>query len=130
MEVIKILAKIYVKPQEFSELVPYEEALARGSSFKNLFIPYKFVTDTILKGKNQRQNLIALIDIYGFVITDLNLYLDTHPDCMKTKEIIKKTKSELEKVEKIYNDNFPALTIYDNGYESYIKGPWPWEDKF
>jgi spore coat protein JB len=110
--------------------IPYEEALAKGSSFKNLYIPYKFIATQILKGKNQRQNLLALIDIYGFIITDLNLYLDTHPNCMKTKEIIKNAKMELEKIKKLYNDNFPALTICDNGYESYIKGPWPWEDYF
>lgn len=104
--------------------------MAKGSSYKDLYIPYKYIAKTILKGKNQRQNLIALIDIYAFIITDLNLYLDTHPNCVKTKEIIKKANLELEKVKKLYNSNFPALTIYDNGYESYIKGPWPWEDKF
>ena len=48
----------------------------------------------------------------------------------KEKEIIKNAKFELIKLKKLYNDNFPALTICDNGYESYIKGPWPWEDKF
>ena len=130
MEVIKILAKITIENQEFSNLVPYEEALAKGSSFKNLFIPYKFVTDKILKGKNQRQNLLALIDIYSFIITDLNLFQDTHPNCSTAKELLKQTKIELEKVKKLYNDNFSSLTIYDNGYESYIKGPWPWEDYF
>ena len=130
MEVIKILAQIYVKPQEFTEIIPYEEALAKGSSFKDLFIPYKYVSKTILKGKNQRQNLLALIDIYSFIITDLNMYQDTHPNCLRTKEILKQTRCELEKVKKLYNDNFSALTICDNAYESYIKGPWPWEDKF
>ena len=130
MSLGKILAKINVENQEFSNLVPFEEALARGSSFTNLFIPYKFVTDKILKGSTQRQNLIALIDIYSFIITDLNMYLDTHPNCEKTKIILKHTQLELMKVKKIYNDNFSSLTIYDNGYESYIKGPWPWEDRF
>ena len=125
-----MLAKIYVENQELTSLVSFEEALAKGSSFKNLFIPYKFVTDTILKGKNQRQNLIALIDIYSFVISDLNMYLDTHPNCVNAKEILKNTKIELDKIKKLYNDNFSALSIDDNSKEPYIKGPWPWEDYF
>ena len=125
-----MLAKIYVENQELTSLVPFEEALAKGSSFKNLYIPYKFVTDSILKGKNQRQNLLALIDIYSFIITDLNMFLDTHPNCVNAKEILKNTKIELEKIKKIYNDNFSALTICDNSKDPYIKGPWPWEDYF
>ena len=61
-----MLAQINVNNQELTTLVPPETALARGSSFANLYIPYKFETNKILKGSNPRQNILALIDIYSF----------------------------------------------------------------
>ena len=39
-----MLAQINVENQELTTLVPPEVALARGSSFANLYIPYKYFT--------------------------------------------------------------------------------------
>ena len=126
-----MLAQIKIENQELTSLVQPEAALARGSSFTNLYIPYKFETQKILKGKTPRQNMLALIDIYSFIVIDLNLYLDTHPNCLKTKGLLTTFKSELMKIKDYYNTNFTQLTICDispNG--NYIEGPWPWEDRF
>ena len=73
-----MLAQINVNNQELTTLVPPETALARGSSFANLYFPYKFETNKILKGSSPRQNILALIDIYSFLVTDLTLFLTTH----------------------------------------------------
>ena len=126
-----MLAQIKIENQELTQLVQPETALARGSSFTNLYIPYKFETNKILKGTTPRQNLLALINIYSFVITDLNLYQDTHPKCLKTKGLLDTFKSELAKIKDYYTINFTPLTIdavSPNG--NYIEGPWPWEDRF
>ena len=125
-----MLAKIYVPNQEYTNLVPLEEALARGSSFENLFIPYKFIANGVLKGKNPRQNLLSLIDMYSFLITDLQMYLTTHPNSIKPTETLLLAKTELTKLKKLYNDNFSPLTCDEMGKEPYVKGPWPWEDRF
>ena len=130
MEVIIILATIYIPNQEYTNLVPLDEALARGSSFENLFIPYKFIAAGSPKGKNPRQNLLALINMYGFLITDLTLYKITHPNCTKTNETLKTAKMELEKLTKLYNENFSPLNCHSEGKEPFHKGPWPWEDLF
>lgn len=126
-----MLAQINFENQQLQTLVPPEAALAKGSSFSNLYIPYKYVTNKILKGNTPRQNIIALIDIYTFLIHDLTLYLHTHPNCKKTKEHIDDFKKELIKVKEFYNANFIPInmdSINLNG--SYTTGPWPWEDKF
>ena len=126
-----MLAQINIKDQELTSLVEPEMALAHGSSFQNLYIPYKFETKKILKGTNPRQNLLALIDIYSFVITDLNLYQDTHPNCGKTKQLLNTFKSELTKIKDYYNTHYTPLTICDiSPSGNYIEGPWPWEDRF
>ena len=125
-----MLAQINMNNQELTTLVAPEAALARGSSFANLYIPYKFETTKILKGTNPRQNVLALIDIYSFIITDLNLFLDTHPNNERAKTLILTFKTELEKLKDYYNVNFTPLTINCISNESYITGPWPWEDRF
>lgn len=126
-----MLAQIKINDQELTTLVEPEAALARGSSFTNLFIPYKFETTKILKGTNSRQNLLALIDIYSFIILDLNLYLDTHPTCQRTKPLINTFISELHKIKDYYNTHYTPLTICDlSACTTHIEGPWPWEDRF
>ena len=125
-----MLAQINVNNQELTTLVPPEAALARGSSFANLYIPYKFETNKILKGSNPRQNMLSLISMYAFIVTDLNLFLATHPTNEKAKALLNTFKVELTKLKDYYNVNFAALTCGDISSESYIKGPWPWEDRF
>ena len=125
-----MLAQIKMENQEFTTLVAPEVALARGSSFVNLYIPYKYETTKILKGSNPRQNMLALIDIYAFIVTDLNLFLTTHPKDEKVKALSKTFKTELIKLKDYYNSNFQPLTCDDISVESYTKGPWPWEDRF
>jgi spore coat protein JB len=125
-----MLAQINVEIQELTTLVNPETALARGSSFQNLYIPYKYETNKILKGTNPRQNMLALIDIYAFIVSDLNLFLATHPTNEKAKALITTFKVELAKLKDYYNTNFAALTCDAISSESYIKGPWPWEDRF
>ena len=125
-----MLAQLYINIQELTTLVPPEAALARGSSFANLYIPYKFETNKILKGSTPRQNILALIDIYSFLVTDLNLFLDTHPNNERAKMLINTFKTELVKLKDYYNVNFSPITIDSISNESYITGPWPWEDCF
>lgn len=125
-----MLAQLYINIQELTTLVPPEAALARGSSFANLYIPYKFETNKILKGSTPRQNILALIDIYSFLVTDLNLFLDTHPNNERAKILINTFKTELVKLKDYYNANFSPITIDSISNESYITGPWPWEDRF
>ena len=125
-----MIAQIKMENQEFAPLVNPELGLARGSVFSNLYIPYKYESTKILKGNNPRQNLLSLIDIYAFMVTDLNLYQDTHPNCEKTKKALMTFKMELNKLKDYYNTNFSPLTIDGISEESYCKGPWPWEDRF
>ena len=125
-----MLAQINVNNQELTTLVPPEAALARGSSFTNLYIPYKFETNKILKGSNPRQNILALIDIYSFLITDLTMFLTTHQTNERAKSLLNTFKTELIKLKDYYNVNFGPLTMDSISSESFTIGPWPWEDRF
>lgn len=125
-----MLAQIYLENQELTTLVAPEMALARGSSFPNLYIPYKFEATKILKCSNPRQNILALIDIYSFLIMDLCLFISTHPNNERAKVLSNTFKVELQKLKDYYNTNFTPLTMDAISSESFITGPWPWEDRF
>ena len=125
-----MLAKLNINVQELTTLVAPEMALARGSSFANLYIPYKYEANKILKGSTPRQNILALIDIYSFLVTDLNMFLDTHTTNERAKALIITFKTELQKLKDYYNVNFTPLTTDSISNEAYISGPWPWEDRF
>ena len=125
-----MLAQININNQELSTLVAPETALARGSSFPNLYIPYKYEAKKILKGTTQRQNILSLIDIYSFLITDLNMFLTTHSGNERAKSLLNTFKTELNKLKDFYNSNFGPLTIDSISTESFATGPWPWEDRF
>lgn len=126
-----MLGQINVDVQELTTLVPIETALARGSSFSNFYIPYKFEANKILKGSNPRQNMLALIDIYYFVILDLDYFIITHPTNEKAKSLSNTFKTELAKLKDYYDINFGPLSMEClSTIGSYIQGPWPWEDRF
>jgi hypothetical protein len=58
------------------------------------------------------------------------LFLDTHPNNERAKMLINTFKTELVKLKDYYNVNFSPITIDSISNESYITGPWPWEDRF
>ena len=79
----------------------------------------------------EREIMIKNLSSYQFMIDDLQLYLDTHPNDEKTieklNETIKKLKPLKEKFESIYG----PLTANENEQNRWcwIKAPWPWENE-
>lgn len=126
-----MLATIITPNQEFEGIVQPELGLARGSVFTNLYMPYKYNSKNVLMGNCDRQKLLAMIDIYSFLINDLTLYMDTHPNCNKYVQSLNSAKSELQKLTRYYEANFGVLSISAIGTaKTHLNGPWPWEDRF
>lgn len=77
-----------------------------------------------------KEELMKLIQSTNFVIIEMALYLDTHPDCacaLSTYHDYHKT--FLEAV-KIYEKRFEPLTIYgvySDDYWTWGNEPWPWQ---
>ena len=78
-----------------------------------------------------RKSLLKEIQKVDFVLKDLHLYLDTHPNCKQALEMYDKyeRKSEMLKSEyqKIYGPLMPSVNNNLTTWE-WIKGPWPWEN--
>ncbi|MBQ5398589.1 MAG: spore coat protein CotJB [Ruminococcus sp.] len=78
-----------------------------------------------------REIMTKKLASYQFMVSDLKLYLDTHPNDKATidklREYTEKYMAERAKFEKLYG----PLTATDEGKNrwSWIKAPWPWENE-
>ena len=74
------------------------------------------------------KNIMAL-DLY---LTDLNLYLDTHPCDDEAISYFKKYTDEKNILAKRYQELYGPLTtdfVKDENYWRWIEDPWPWEKR-
>lgn len=65
-----------------------------------------------------------------FVKSELELYLDTHPDCLTALDYYGLTVAELKKLTEQYENTVGPLTAMgslDPQRWSWIDGPWPWQ---
>ncbi len=79
---------------------------------------------------DSRQQLMKKIQMYSFMLTDLHLYLDSHPFCQNGLHYFKKYEDMLAMATKEYEENYGPITLSSaaNGdYWSWVDEPWPWE---
>ena len=78
--------------------------------------------------ENERRELIKQIKCYSFAVTDLALYLDTHPDDEKALCLHNKYSKELKELKDAYQKVYGPLTYYYpcNKWR-WLEEPWPWE---
>lgn len=81
-----------------------------------------------------RTSLLKEIDEVSFAITDLTLYLDTHPECSNGIQYFNELAPKREQLLKQYAESFGPLTvdcIPKNGgltdHFNWLDGPAPWE---
>ena len=78
-----------------------------------------------------RKKLLKEIMQYDFVLNELTLFLDTHPDSCEAIKMFYEIQSKAELLKKEYTNLFGPLTPYvRNNTEvwEWSKGPWPWEN--
>lgn len=75
-----------------------------------------------------RREMIEKIRCYDFAITELALYLDTHPDDQKALCLHRKYCQELKELKDKYQKVYGPLTIhYPCNKWRWLEEPWPWE---
>ena len=103
-----------------------KKGLIRGTLFPGLDLPFMGMVNTKEKSDTPLNELMAL----NFAITELTLYLDTHPN---DREVAELTQSYIELYltgKEQYERRCGPLTPMDgvvNGEFKWLNGPWPWE---
>lgn len=122
------LAAAYVPfQQEGSPKYKPEDALARGTLFPGLDLPWKNVVNKTAGGLEGTPlgELMAL----GFVLNELGLYLDTHKDDKEALDMFSEYsrlyKAGLETYTKRYG---PLKQSQVSGMNyTWLNDPWPWD---
>ena len=76
------------------------------------------------------EQLLKKISELEFAITELNLYLDTHPDNKEALEMLTKLSATLKSTMYDYNAKCPPLCVADvsnNVPFEWVQGKWPWQ---
>ena len=75
-----------------------------------------------------REELAMQIKAYQFAVTDIALYLDTHPEDEKAlclhREYTRRLKDLRDKYQKVYG---PLTIEYPCNKWRWLEEPWPWE---
>ena len=78
--------------------------------------------------ETNREEMMMQIKAYQFAITDIGLYLDTHPEDEKAiclhKYYAKVLKGLKDKYQKVYG---PLTIEYPCNKWRWLEEPWPWE---
>ena len=78
-----------------------------------------------------KQALLHDIQKLEFACLDLNLYLDTHPECEDALKDYNMFSTELTKLKNLYRRNFGPLANFGSCPSQYpwkwLSEPWPWE---
>lgn len=144
------LAIASIPIQEWGEIYEDKEALQIGTIFKSLNKPF-FAADTlkvpekskssgILDGMESdeqkvREALMEKIYQTGFVLDDLTLYLDTHPQDQEAKKLYHDRLSELTSLKTQFAESYYPLTRChipdcsksEANHFCWQEGPMPWE---
>ena len=77
----------------------------------------------------ERQRLMNELYRVDFAITELNLYLDTHPECTAALQMLHEQLAAYEELSAAYAQEFGPLTIdqVTGCHYTWTQAPWPWE---
>ena len=112
--------------QEGSQKYDRTNALANGTVFPSLNLPFHLKVDAAALPANTSTQLQALL----FVITELGLYLDTHQDDAEAFRLFQQYTDMAREAKKQYEEMHGPLTQLSAGQDKtyrWLDDPWPWE---
>lgn len=107
------------------ETYSQKEALAQGTLFPELNLPFHLMVN----GAPVPATPLAQLQALCFVITELGLYLDTHPKDQEAfrmfQKYVKLEREAAERYEKEYGPLQQKNAAADDSY-TWLGDPWPW----
>lgn len=79
----------------------------------------------------EKDKLLRKIQMYDLFLVDLNLYLDSHPQCKEGFKCFKKYQDLSNKAREEYQTKYGPLSISSLANNAdcwtWVNEPWPWE---
>lgn len=78
---------------------------------------------------NDREILLKKIGTYKFAITDIDIFLDTHPGDTEMIALRNRYKAEVKPLIKQFESQYGPLTkrVNQTNTWAWVKNPWPWD---
>ena len=79
---------------------------------------------------SERASLLKKMQMYDFMVDEMIIYLDTHPNCQQGLAHFKKYQELKNKAYAEYAQKYGALTADDTEVTdrwTWTDNPWPWE---
>lgn len=102
------------------------EALSNGTLFPGLNLPFHLKPEAVSVGNAPLAELQAL----EFVVLELGLYLDTHPDDAEAFAMFQEYTALEREGRRRYQEMYGPLTLSaaaDSDCFTWLNDPWPWE---
>lgn len=81
----------------------------------------------------ERQKALKMVQTYEFMLVELNLYLDTHPEDTQAFELFERYRKLAKEARDCYVQKFGPLYAEQgemvDGKWNWVCDPWPWEVK-
>ena len=105
-----------------------DDGFLKGNMFPNEYKPYKNFKVKPLKTTNKKDQQLYKIMALGFAITDLNLYLDLHPEDTENVKKFKSWVKQKEALEDEFVKEYGPLKLEQvNGNTFNWVSDFPWE---
>lgn len=110
------------------KLYDIEEAFTKGNAFPNLYDPYKNYRPSEVRVDSQRERALLDIQKLDFMVNELNLYLDLHPNDVYAYKLFREYVSKCRNKKEEYTRVYGPIMLDDltDEYE-WSTGVWPWE---
>lgn len=96
------------------------DGLSKGNMDATLYDPF----GNYVPRKLDENNPLNLLRAYQFALIDLQLYLDTHPNDVVTKELFDKYLDEYNQAKKLYEEKWGPLTLDSEANKGKV---WKWQ---
>lgn len=143
------LAIASIPMQPWGEIYDSQTALKKGTIFQNLDMPFYAADENQTDGctcktsntedPREKEREEKMLQIYQtcFMVDDLRLYLDTHPQDIQARDLLKNNLNRRKQLLREFAQKFYPLTMdcmaeachtdTDNDCYCWQKGPMPWE---
>lgn len=120
-----------IEDSSFSDRFELEEAMAKGTLFKSLYMPYKYEVKTPFTYETKEEKCLGIIQELLFAKTEITLFLDVHPNDLEAIEMLNLINKECSKMSEYYHKVYHALSNnceFENEF-TYATTHFPWEVK-
>ena len=122
------LAVPFVPLQENGSRYCRKDALAQGTLFPELNLPFHLA----VKGSEVEQTPLSELQALCFVLNELGLYLDTHPEDQEAFALFQRYAALEKEGRSRYEAQYGPLTqtaAAESQHYTWVHDPWPWTKK-